>query len=452
MTQRRDFIRTVGAITAGAIAIPGMANFALAESIEDAAKKISFKTPLEAAQDEEFWRTVRLAYSVSPSIINLNNGGVSPQVILVQDMLDKYNRLSNETPSYYMWQVLDQGREPLRERLAKVAGTDSPEEVAIDRNSTEAIETVIFGLELNEGDEVVVCKYDYPSMKNAWCARQMRHKIKMVWVDMDLPQENDDYFVKLYSNAVTSKTKVVHLTHMINWCGQMLPVRKIVDAVKAKRPDIFFLVDCAHSTALVDFKFTDLGADASGTSLHKWLCAPFGTGLMNMKKENISKIYPIFPTDKPLSDDIRKFENLGTRSIPNEMAIGYAINFHDTIGIARKQARLHYLKNYWTEQVKDIPKVSIHTSLKSEYSCAIGTFSIEGMKASDINKTLFDKYKIHTVAIEYDPKGYNNGITTPTENYTSFERMNHVRVTPNVYTTLDEIDKLVRAIKTTSAS
>jgi selenocysteine lyase/cysteine desulfurase len=427
MTHRRDFIRTMGAIAAGAITIPGMANIAVARTVQDAAAKVGHKTAQETAEDEQFWKTVRLAYSVSPTIINLNNGGVSPQPILVQDMLDKYNRMCNDAPSYYMWRELDKGREPLRERLAKLAGCDT-EEVAINRNSTEALETIIFGLDLNEGDEVVLTRQDYPNMMNAWKQREMRDKIKLVWIDMDLPQDNDEYFVKMYTSAVTAKTRVVHITHMINWCGQMTPAKKIVDAVKAKNKNVFFIGDCAHSTALIDFKMLDLGVDAAGTSLHKWLCAPFGTGLLYVRKEKISQVWPLFPNDKPQSDDIRKFESLGTRSFPTEQAIGYALNFHETIGTARKQARLHYLKNYWMEKVKDLPKVKIHTSLKPEYSCAIGTFSIDGMKATEIDGKLFEKYKIHTVGIEY-------------------ERFNHVRVTPNIYTSLDEMDKLVRAIK-----
>lgn len=426
MTQRRNFIKTMGAIAAGAITIPGMANIAVARTIQDATAKISSKTALETADDEQFWGTVRLAYAVSPNLINLNNGGVSPQTILVQDMLDKYNRMCNEAPSYYMWRELDKGREPLRERLAKLAGCDT-DEVAINRNATEALETVIYGLNLQAGDEVVVCRQDYPNMMNAWKQREMRDKIKLVWIDMDLPQESDEYFTKMYAGAVSAKTKVVHITHMINWCGQLTPVKKITEAVKAKNKDVFFLGDCAHSTALIDFKMNELGVDAAGTSLHKWLCAPFGSGLLYVRKQRIADIWPLFANEIPHSDDIRKFETLGTRSFPIEQAIGYALNFHDTIGTARKQARLHYLKNYWSEKVQGLPGIKLHTSLKPEYGCAIGTFSIDGMKATEIDTKLYNQYKIHTVAIEY-------------------EKFNHVRVTPNVYTSLEDMDKLVWAI------
>ena len=431
MTLRRSFIRTMGAIATGAIAIPGMSNYATAQTIQQAADQMRSKSIQEIVEDEVFWKTIRLAYSVSPTIINLNNGGVSPQVSLVQDMLDKYNRQCNEAPSYFMWRILDMGREPLRERLAKLVGA-APDEVAIDRNATEALETVIFGLDLKAGDEVVLTKQDYPNMMNAWKQREMHDKIKLVWLDLELPNDSDEYFVKTFKDAVTSRTKVVHVTHMINWCGQMQPARKIADAVKGKNKDIFVLADCAHSVAIVDFKVSELNVDAMGTSLHKFLCAPFGSGLLYVKKERIAQLWPLFPNDKPQSDDIKKFETLGTRSFPIEQAIGYAINFHETIGTVNKGARLLYLKNYWMERVKDIPKVKLHTSFKSDYSCAIGGISIDGMKASEIERALFDKYKIHTVAIEY-------------------EKFNHVRVTPNVYTTIEEIEKFVRAIKAIAA-
>lgn len=426
MSERRDFIKTMGAIAAGAVSIPGMAHLTLAASIENESKRVKQLSLPEAVKDEAFWKQIRLAYSVSPSVINLNNGGVSPQPILVQDMLDKYNRICNEAPSYYMWRVLDMGREPLRERLAKLAGC-SPEEIAINRNTTEALDTIIFGLDLKPGDEVIVTKQDYPNMKQAWLQREMRDKIKLVWLDLKCPSEDDDYFVKTFTDAITPKTKVVHITHLINWNGQLLPCKKIADAARQKNKDVFVLADIAHSFAHIDFKIPDLGADAAGTSLHKWLCAPFGTGMLYVKRENISRVWPLFPNDKPQSDDIRKYESQGTRSFPTEQATGYAINFHETIGTALKHARLHYLKNYWSTRVQNVPKVKLHTPLNSSHSGALGTFSIEGMKATDIESKLMSKYKIHTVAIEY-------------------EMFNHVRITPNVYTSLEDLDKLVNGI------
>ncbi len=424
--SRRNFIRNAALTSAAGISLPSFLQKAKAEQVIGQLKNFNHATVTDAVMDEDYWHTIRLAYSVSPSIINLNNGGVSPSPIIVQDMLDKYNRMACETPTYYMWRVMDMGREPLRENLASLAGV-SPEEVAINRNASEALETIIFGLNLQAGDEVVLCKQDYPNMMHAWSQREKRDGIKLVWIDHILPVENDEYFTKIYADAITAKTKVVHLTHCINWCGQFIPVRKIADAVRAKNAAVEIVCDSAHSFCHIDFKIPDLGVDYWGTALHKWLCAPIGSGMLWVKKEKIKTLWPLFANDKPDSEDIRKFESLGTRSFPIEQSIGYAIEFHNAIGIQKKEARLRYLKNYWYDKVKDIPKVKLYTSQKPEYGCGIGTFYIEGMELKDIDATLFNKYKIHTVNIEY-------------------EHFKHVRVTPNVYTQLYELDKFVKAI------
>ena len=357
--------------------------------------------------------------------MNLNNGGVSPQPKIVQDAFEQYYELSNEGPSYFMWRILDQGREPLRQRLAELAGV-SPEEIAINRNTTEALDTVIFGLNLKKGDEVVLTKQDYPNVINAFKQREMRDGIVLKWVNLNLPMENDDEIVNAYKQQFTDKTKLVNITHIINWTGQIIPARKIADVAHSRGIEV--MVDGAHSFVHFDYKISDLDCDYFGTSLHKWLCAPFGTGLLYVKKEKIKSIYPLFPNPEPLSDDIRKFEAQGTRNFAAEQAIGQAINFHQIIGSKRKEERLRFLKNYWAEKVLEFPKVKLHTSLKPEYSCGIALFSVEGKKPADVSSILFDKFKIHTVSIEW-------------------ENISGVRVTPNVYTRLQDLDKFINAVE-----
>lgn len=366
-----------------------------------------------------------MAYGASPSLINLNNGGVCPAPRATMDALDYYNRMCSEAPSFYMWRILDQDREPLRENLATLAGT-SPEEIAINRNATEALNTIIFGLNLKAGDEVVLSKYDYPNMINAWKQREKRDGIKLVWVDPELPSDDEDYLTRVYAEKFTDKTRLVHITHIINWNGQVLPARKIADA--AHKRGIEVLVDGAHSFAVLDYKIPDLDCDYWGTSLHKFLCGPFGSGLMYIKKDKIPNIWPLLSNGEPNSGDIRKFESLGTRSFPIEMAIGYSLDLHNMIGSKRKQERLHFLKNYWMSRVKDVPGIKFYTNPGPKWSCAIGNFGFEGKKPVEISEELFTKHKIHTVAIEW-------------------EKISGVRVTPNVYTTTDELDKLVKAIR-----
>lgn len=422
--NRRRFLRRVGAFSATAF-LSTLAKPAWSRNLEAALRNAEGLSPDELASEEDFWYYIQQSFTVSPSLINLNNGGVSPAPKTVQDAMKRYYDMCNEAPSYYMWRVLDQGREPLRRNLAGLAGC-SPEEIAINRNSSEGLETVIFGLQLKAGDEVVAAKQDYPNMVNAYKQRELRDGIKMVWINLELPSEDEDYLVKQYVNAFTPKTKVVHITHIINWNGQILPVRKI--AQEAHKRGIEVVVDGAHSFAHFEFKIPDLDADYFAGSLHKWLYAPIGSGVLYVRKEKIKNIYPMFAVDNPLKDDIRKFEALGTRPMFIEQAIGKAIEFHDMIGSERKEKRLHYLKNYWMEKVKDIPKIKLNTSLHPKWGCAIGNVAVEGRKPGELDSFLLDKYRVHTVAIEW-------------------ENIKGVRVTPNVYTTTKNLDVLVEGIQ-----
>jgi len=422
MHSRRNFIRQFSA-AAGTLPFLSFTSPAFAREAE---KYLSGKhaAPNEVP-DEDFWGWVRESYTVSPNIINLNNGGVAPQPKVVQDAHIRFYQYCNEAPSYYMWQILDQGREPLREKLAELCGC-SAEEVAINRNSTEGLNTVIFGLNLKAGDEVVLTRQDYPNMINAWKQREKRDGVKLVWLNLNLPEENEDVIVKQFVSAFTSRTKIVHVTHLINWCGQILPVKKV--AQEAHKRGIEVIADGAHTLAHFDFNIPDLECDYFASSLHKWLSAPFGSGLLYIKKEKIRNVWALLSNNEPDGPDIRKFESLGTRSFASEMAIGTAVDFHNVIGSRRKEDRLRFLKDYWVNQVKDIPGVSFNQPKSPHLSCAIASLAIADKKPEDVAGELFSKYKIHAVAINW-------------------ENIHGVRVTPNVYTSTKDLDKLVMAVK-----
>ncbi|GAB3905741.1 aminotransferase class V-fold PLP-dependent enzyme [Larkinella knui] len=422
MSTRRTFFRQLGAAATTPLVLPDFlteANRSVFQRLQHTAS-----SPQQIAQDEDFWSWIKAEYTVSPNILNLNNGGVSPQPKLVQDAHIRFYQYCNEAPSYYMWRILDQGRESLRAKLADLSGC-SPDELAINRNATEGLNTVIFGLTLKPGDEVILAKQDYPNMINAWKQREKRDGIKLVWLDLKLPSENEEELVRHYVSAFTSKTKVVHTTHVVNWSGQIMPVRKIADA--AHKQGIEVICDGAHSFAHLEYKIPDLGCDYYATSLHKWLCAPFGSGMMYVRKDKIRNIWALLSSPEPDGADIRKFESLGTRSFAAEMAIGTAVDFHLSIGSARKFARLHYLKNYWAEKVKDISGVNLFTSLKPEFAGALAVVGITGMKGPELESELLGTYKIHTTPITLGP-------------------IDGVRVTPHVYTTPKELDRLVVAI------
>ena len=381
-------------------------------------------TPI-SEKDEGFWGEVRNQYSLDERIINFNNGSVGPQPISVQDVHVDLYRFSNKAPAHNMWQEVDMKREQLREELAKLLDCET-EELAINRNTTEGLNTIIFGLELKAGDEVVVSDFDYPFMLNAWKQRAERDGIVVKTVHLPLPIEQNDLAIELYRQAITPKTKVVHLTHVINWTGQIMPVKAITEMAHQNGCEV--IVDAAHSLAQIPLSFKEIGCDYLATSLHKWLGAPFGTGALIIKREKISSVWPLLSAWEPKSSDIRKFELLGTRSVPAEMAVLDAIIFHRKLGVEHIRNRLHYLKLYWTEQVKNLNGIHFHTSLNSQFSGAMATISIDGFSAAEIAKLLLEKEGIDVGTVVW------NGLDA-------------VRISPHIYSSLQELDRLVDAIR-----
>lgn len=422
--NRRSFLSKLSTV-AGTVTAGSLLNPTLANNLEKAFEEIETLSIDESATHEEFWYQIKMAYTVSPTHLNLNNGGVSPQPKVVQDAVERFNKFSNEAPSFYMWRTLDKGRDIIRAKLADLAGC-SPEEIAINRNTTEALETVIFGLRLKAGDEVVLSKQDYPNMINAWKQREHRDGIVLKWINHKLPSEDKTSLINIYKNAFSSKTKIVHLTHMINWSGQLLPAKEIIQ--EAHKQGIEVILDAAHTFAHINYNIPDLGCDYFGTSLHKWLCAPFGSGMLYVKKDKIKNLYPLFAAPELETEDIKKFEHLGTRSIAIEKAIGQAIDFHLMIGPERKQKRLFYLKKYWTEKLADLPNIKFHTPKSEEFSGAISLCSIDGFDNKELANLLDKKYRIHVVGIDW-------------------ENIHGIRVTPNVYTVTKDLDRLVVALR-----
>lgn len=385
--------------------------------------------PEEIAEDESYWEQVRKQFTLHPGIINLNNAGVSPQPLIVQSAyIDNY-LFCNQIPSYHLWQVLEPKREQVRGKLADLAGCLA-EEIAITRNTTEGLNAIIFGIDLRKGDEVVLSKYDYPNMVNAWKQREKRDGITLNWVDLSLPEENEEMIVEQYRKAISDRTKIIHITHLINYTGQILPVQKIADMARQLGCEV--IVDGAHSFAHIDFKISELNCDYFATSLHKWLCAPFGTGFMYIRKNKISKVWALLSAPVPDAANIGKFECTGTRSFASEAAIAQAIDFHCAIGNKAKEARLRYLKNYWCNRVKNVKGVQLFTSLDKNFSCGIACFYMSGWSAAEMYQQLFEKYKIHTAVIEH-------------------EQVKGVRVSPHIYTSAGELDTLIKAISEMSA-
>lgn len=416
---RRTFFKKI--IKGGVVltAYPWMANFQ------------SFLADLDEEQDEKrYWKKIRKQYTPSTKLINLNNAGVNPQPVVVQEAVSYYEKLSNELPSFYMWRVIDKEKDLVKEGLANLIGCQK-EDLAIQRNTTEALETVIFGLSLERGDEVVLGKYDYPHMIFAWKQRAERDGIVLKWVDLKLPSHDPDYLLEQYKKQISDKTKLVCITHVINWNGQVLPLKKIASYARSKGAEV--LVDAAHTIGQRPIQVDKLDIDYLATSLHKWLGGPFGTGLLYVKKGKRKALYPTFAGPNPRAKGMHKFEHLGTRASSHERAILPAILFYKSIGVHKKMDRLQYLKMYIVDNIKHLPRVNILSPIDLENGSAILLFSIDGCENKELVRTLEKKWDIHCTIAES-------------------ENLSGVRISPNVFTQLSELNTFVEAIHTLAKS
>ena len=415
---RRSFLSLAGK-SLGLAALSSTTVASLLKTVEAATKTISQLSPEEAASDEDYWSIIQKSFSVGRGIINLNNGGVSPSPRIVTEALIRYLWQQEDATAYTMWQILEPQSETIRTGLAKLFGCDR-EEIAITRNTSESLEILLMGMDLKSGDEILTTTQDYPRMLTTLRQREKREGVKLKLVQVPVPAKNLDEISTAFENGITNRTRLILIAHEINITGQITPVKAVCDMARAK--GIETIVDGAHSFAQFDFKQKDIGCDYFGTSLHKWLYAPKGTGLLYVKRDKIEKLWPLMAAESKQASDIRKFEEIGTHSAAPKLAIGEALLFHNGIGGKRKEARLRYLSRYWMNQLKEVPKIRFNTSFDPNQSCAIANVHIEGTKPGDVAKYLFDKHHIFTVPIVH-------------------EEFQGIRITPNVYTTLEELDR-----------
>ena len=419
MYSRKQFLSRLGAVSGAAVAggflIPGKSGAIAAEL------KTHTGSPAELAGDEDFWFEVQQAFTVDRSLINLNNGGVCPAPKVVQDAMKGHLDFSNEAPAYTMWRILEPRKEQVRAQLAKLFGSD-PEEIAITRNASEGLQICQFGFDLEPGDEVLTTTQDYPRMINTFKQRERREGIRLRQFDIPVPAEDDGEIVRLFEENITPQTRLILMCHMINLTGQILPVKKVVRMARSR--GIPVIVDGAHTFAHFDFDHSELECDYYATSLHKWLLAPIGTGMLYVKKDKIPDLWPLMAAPDDKSDDIRKFEEIGTHPAANFIAVSEAAVFQDGIGPARKGARLKYLTDYWVDRLIDNDRVRLHTSRDPSYACGIANVEIEGVDSGKLASYLWREHRILTTAIKH-------------------EQFEGVRVTPNVYTTPGELDRFV---------
>jgi len=406
------------------ISIGGFAGIPAVNHLEKILFKYKNFLPEEIAEDEKFWLQIRKGYKLKPDYINLENGFYCFQPQETLEKFIKHVREVNYQGSYYMRTVQRDNKKAIAAKLANLAGCSS-DELIITRNATESLDMIIGGLNWQKGDEAIMAEQDYGSMIEMF--KQVSKKYGVINKIISVPNHpaSDEEIVSIYENVITQNTKLLMVSHMINITGQILPIQKICDM--AHKKGVLVLVDGAHAFAHFKYSIPDLHCDFYGTSLHKWLSVPLGAGFLYVKKENISKVWPLLAEGNRNEDDISRLNHIGTHPVHTDLAIADAIDFYLKIGIERKEARLRYLQNYWTSKVRNLPNVIVNTPFDVNRSCGIANVGIKTLKPSELSDIFIKKYKIFTVAIDSaSVKG--------------------CRVTPNIYTTPDELDQLVKAL------
>lgn len=422
MATRRSILRSIAAI--GPTALFGsQALHAVTQWLPSA---LPYAAAGDVARDEDFWLTVQQAFAVDRTITNLNNGGVSPSPRTVQDAVRRYTEQANTIPAYELWRHQEPQIESVREGLASIFAVDV-EEVAITRNASESLESLQLGIVMERGDEVVTTTQDYPRMLTTWDQRARREGIVIKKVKYPVPLMNPQDAVDAIAAAITPRTKVIHISHVVFLTGQIMPVRDICRLAKSRNIPCF--VDGAHSFAHFPFNQKDLECEFFGTSLHKWFVGPIGTGMLYVKKERIPSIWPLMAAPKEQDNNIRKFEEIGTHPAAMHNALVESIAFHHALGIERKAARLRYLHTIWTDQLESNDRVKFLTNIKDDANqCGLRLVHVEGTDPGKLSAYLLDKHRIFTVAIVHDEfKG--------------------LRVAPSVYTTTTEIERFASVMK-----
>ena len=418
MQTRREFLGTVGRPAALGMTLAALDPAGAGRVLAAAASHPG--SPEEMATDESFWFEVQQAFTLDRTVVNLNNGGVSPAPAVVQEAQKRHLDFSNSTPPpIALWQVLEPQRETVRARLARNFGCDA-EEIALVRNASEGLQTCQFGLDLKRGDEVLTTNQDYPRMIATFEQRARREGIVLKQFSIPIPAEDDAEVVERFRRNITPKTKLILISHVINLTGQILPVKPVVEM--ARERGIPVIVDGAHSFAHFDFSHADLGCDYYASSLHKWLFAPHGTGMLYVRRDKIPGIWPLMAAPAAMDGDIRKFEEIGTHPSAQNLAIAEALTFHEGIGAKRKEARLRYLRNRWAERLGKSDRVRLHTSLKPGKSCGLATVEILEVDPGKLTEHLWKKHRILVTPIDHP-------------------EFRGIRVTPSVYTTVEEIDR-----------
>ena len=382
--------------------------------------------PYPIGDEDEFWKRIREDYALKPDYINLENGYYNFVPKPTLDKFIEHVRMVNYEASYYMRTVQWDNKQNVADRLAKLVNCDA-DEIAITRNTTESLDLIVGGFPWEKGDEAIYAAQDYGAMQDHFKLMAKRYGLVNKVVSIPNHPKSDAEIVALYESQITDRTKLIMVCHMVNITGHMLPIRKICDMAHGYGVEV--MVDGAHCTGHIKVDVKALDCDYYGSSLHKWVSTPLGAGLLFVKKEKISKIWPLLAEHDRDPSDISRLNHTGTHPVHTDLAINDALDYLDLIGLERKEKRMRSLQRYWSDQLREVENVVINTPVEAHRSCGIANVGVTNMKPKDFAETLLQEFKIFTVAIDR-------------------ENVQGCRITPNVYTSIAELDTFVAAVKT----
>ena len=413
--DKRNFIKTLGALSVSSL---------VSASELTKIKSVSLSLP-NTKSDEELWTTVRSHYTLKDDYINLESGYYSIIPNPVLEHFIKHVKHVNIEGSYYMRNDLNKNKDRVITELAKLVGSTS-NQIGITRNATESLDLVISGFQWERGDEAIYAKQDYGTMKEMFEQISSRYGVKTKIVSVPNHPKNDEEIVSIYESQITDNTKLIMICHMINITGQILPVKKICEMAHSYGVEV--MVDGAHCVGHFDFSIDEFNCDYYGSSLHKWLATPLGAGLLYVNKKNTHKIWPLLANGNTNKKDIKRLNHIGTHPVHTDLAISNSIDYTNWIGMKKKEKRMRYLQRYWSDKLRTIENVIVNTPEDLNRSCGIGNVGLSNMSPSQMSNVLFEKYKIFTVAIDYaNVKG--------------------CRISPNIFTTINELDQFISAVK-----
>ncbi|HEV2150353.1 MAG TPA: aminotransferase class V-fold PLP-dependent enzyme [Longimicrobiaceae bacterium] len=443
MIHRRNFLtRTAGALGALAVApAPLLADrlarmSTLLDTLDaDLLALGAAADPARLAEDEPFWARVREAFALDPAVVNLDHGWTNPAPREAMADLVRLAREVQSLPAHWLARLWPEVTDTtVRAALAEAMGAPG-KQIALVRNATEALDTVLLGVPLRAGDEVVCSAHDYYAMLDALEQRRARDGVVLRMLRPPVPAPSLERLAEMYEAAIGPRTKLVLLTHPSNLTGQLLPVRRIAAAAHAVGAEV--VVDGAQSLGLLEEPVAALDCDYYGASAHKWLGVPVGTGVLWMRPEHAAKVWPLIPSP-PETAGMSRFEWIGTSPEYVAPAALPALAIHRTLGAARKAERLRYLTSYWrTRAAATLPEARFYTTDGAAMGLGLCTVELPGVESKALEARLLERHGILVQAMSGNAR-------TP--------EIRGIRVSPNVYTSPAELDRLVRALVAVAAA